>query len=471
MKKEKGAGELRPPIVTILGHVDHGKTTLLDKIRKTNLASREAGGITQSIGATSVVTNQGKRITFIDTPGHSAFSKMRSRGAKVADLAVLVVAADDGVKPQTKESLSYIKEEKIPFIVAANKMDLPASDIKKVKTQLEKEKVAFEGSGGDTPLVAVSAKTGKGLDELMEMITLVSEVNEVKGDTKGKLEAVIIETTKDKRGLFAAVVVRNGTLKARDEISSEGIECRIKGLFDNQGKKIMEIKPGEAGLILGFSKLPPVGAKVISKEEDTSERHKDVPKKVSRKVGEGEIPVVIKAESMGSLEAIISNLPDKVVVIGSGVGDVSDSDVFLAKSAENSHIFVFRAKTSSSVSKLVDTEGVKIEVFDVIYEFLDRLEELLKKGEEKVLGKAEILAEFPYSNKRVAGCRIVEGRIAKGDAVLLNRREKEVGKAKVVSLRKEKKDVSVVKKDEEFGIILSPQLDFKVGDVILSVSK
>src|SRR3990172_5876534 len=205
-------GQTRPPIATVLGHVDHGKTTLLDAVRKTNVASREAGGITQSIGASQVTTKEGKKITFIDTPGHAAFTNMRSRGAKVADIAVLVVASEEGVKPQTKEALQIIKEAKVPYMVAATKIDLASADPDAAKEQLEKEGVSFEGRGGDVPFVALSAKTGKGIEELLETLSLVSEVHDIKADSQGELEAVVLETSKDKRGLLVSVVVRNGTL-------------------------------------------------------------------------------------------------------------------------------------------------------------------------------------------------------------------------------------------------------------------
>lgn len=472
MKKEtKRKGNSGPPVVAILGHVDHGKTSLLDKIRNTNVAAREAGGITQNIDISSVTTNQGKKVTFIDTPGHAAFSQMRSLGAKVADLAVLVVAADDGVKPQTKEALSYIKEVKIPFIVVASKIDLPASDVKKVKSQLEKEKVVFEGSGGDVPLISVSAKTGKGIEELLEMITLVSEVQGIEGDASGTLEAVVLETGKDKRGMFVVVVVRRGILRVGSEIVSDGVECRVRGLFDAKGEVVKETKRGEAALVLGFSNLPPVGAKVRTKDQENFEKPKVQEARATRKVEEGEIPVLIKAENTGSLQAIISNLPEKVVVTASGVGNVSEGDIFFAKSVNNSRIFVFKSKVPSSVSKLAETEGVSIETFDVIYKFLERLEELLKKSEKNIMGEAKILASFPYNNKRVAGCKVAEGRIARGDTILIMRKSKELGNTKAASLRKEKTDVVVVKKDEEFGIIFDPQLDFKIGDMILSVKK
>jgi translation initiation factor IF-2 len=227
--------EPRPPIVTVLGHVDHGKTTLLDAIRKTNVASREVGGITQSIGASVVEISDGKKagkITFIDTPGHAAFSKMRSRGAKVADIAILVVATDDGIKPQTKEALGFILEEKIPFFVALTKSDLPSSDPETAKGQLEKEGVQLEGSGGQVPYVLISAKEGKGIKELTELIVLLSEVNDIRGDPEGNLEGFVVETKKDKKGLLATVIVRNGKIRTGDQILTEGVVTKVKGIFD-----------------------------------------------------------------------------------------------------------------------------------------------------------------------------------------------------------------------------------------------
>jgi translation initiation factor IF-2 len=259
---------LRPPIVSVLGHVDHGKTTLLDYIRKTSVAEKEVGGITQSTGASKVKTKDGKEITFIDTPGHAAFSNMRSRGAKVADIAILVVAADDGVKPQTKEALEYILSSQIPFIVAATKTDLSSSSVDNVRNQLEKEGVSFEGRGGEIPLVVVSGKTGKGVDDLLEVVGLVAELHEIKGNTNDDLQAVVIETGKDKGGPTVTVVVRNGSLKVGDQVIAETTKAKIRGLFDFKGKSVKSCLPGDSCLILGFSELPPVGSRVWEEQEE-----------------------------------------------------------------------------------------------------------------------------------------------------------------------------------------------------------
>ncbi|MGB6881875.1 MAG: translation initiation factor IF-2 [Microgenomates group bacterium] len=460
----------RQPIVTVLGHVDHGKTTFLDVVRKTSVAKKEAGGITQSIGASVVSTKGGKKITFIDTPGHAAFVKMRSRGAKLADVAILVVAGDGGVKPQTKEALIHIREAEIPFIVAVTKIDIASSSVETVRGQLEKEGVLFEGKGGDTPLVSLSAKEGKGINDLLEMIILVSEVNEIKADEKGKLEGVVIETSKDRWGSLVSVVIRNGTLSVRDEILAENIDCKVRGLFDGKGRSIKKTLPGEPVLILGFSELPPVGAKVSFLKDKGKIKEKE--KKISvPKVEEGQIPIVFKAQSVGALEALLANLPPEVVAVSSGVGEVNKSDVFFAKAAGPAHIFTFETKISLSIKKLAETEGVTVESFNVIYKLLERLEELIKEGETEVLGKAEIIASFPFDDKLVAGCRVISGRIKVKDTMLLMRKDKELGEVKALSIKKQKQKMLEVKEGEEFGVIFEPQLDFEKGDVLVSVRK
>ncbi len=464
---EKG---LRAPIVCVLGHVDHGKTTLLDAIRKSNVAGRETGGITQAIGASTVTTKESKKITFIDTPGHAAFGKMRSRGADVSDIAILVVASDDGVAPQTKEALEIIRGAKIPFIVAITKIDLPSASTESVLGQLEKEGVLFEGRGGDTPYVPVSAKNGEGLEHLLETITLFAEVHGVKGDPAHSLEAVIIETSKDKRGDVASIVVRNGSIKVGGTIYVEGKATKVRGLFDNQGKSIVEVLPGYPAQVIGFEGLPPIGTKVLS---ETLETMKETIPGEGEKIGklkEGQIPIFIKAKNEGTLEAILASLPGSIVVINSGVGDVRESDVLLAK-ASNSTIFAFESAVSTSVSKLAEADSVKIERFEIIYELLQRLEELVKKGQIEILGKAEIIASFPFNNKKVAGCKVLQGRINKTDSLILTRGEKQIGVIKAVSMKKQKQEINEAKAGEEFGILFEPQLDFVIGDVILSVRK
>jgi translation initiation factor IF-2 len=465
----------RPPIVVVLGHVDHGKTTLLDAIRKTNVAAGEAGGITQSIGASVVDlpaqagTKDKKKITFIDTPGHAVFGKMRSRGAKVADIAILVVAQDDGVAPQTKEALQIIKEAGLPFVVAGTKADVVGTNPEVLKGQLEKEGVLFEGRGGQVPFVSVSAKAGTGITELLEIITLMADVAELKGDPEGLLEAVVIESGKDKMGPAASVVIRDGSIEVGKVVYAEELECKVRALFDDKGKSVKEVLPGFPAKIFGFTEAPPVGA-VVSREPHAV--IKEAPKAKGafdlRRLKEDEIPVILKAGSAGSLEALIASLPPKIIVVDSGVGDVTSSDVINAKTG-NAYIFAFESKIPADIAKLAEAEKVRVERFEIIYELLQRMEEILKKGKVEVLGRAEILASFPFNDKKIAGCKVLEGRISKGDTVVLQRGAKEAGKAKAVSLKKQKLEIASVGQAEEFGVLLDPQLDFVIGDVLLSV--
>jgi len=473
-KKISQSVVVRPPIVVVLGHVDHGKTTLLDVVRNSSIANKEAGGITQSIGVSQVATKDGNKITFIDTPGHSTFKKMRSRGAKFADIALLVVAADDGVKPQTLEALKYIKKEKIPYIVVISKIDLKTSNIEKARGQLEKEGVVFENKGGDTPLVMVSAKGNKGIEDLLELVVLVSEVNEIKGKNEDELEATVIETSKDHRGPLASLVIRSGKLCVGDSVSVDDISARIRGIFSPEGLSVKEVNSGDPCLVLGFARLPCVGAVIKKQKEKVRNTTKDVIKKTQVGAGDPDqkkIPLVIKTQSAGSLEDLVENLPDEVVVIYSSVGDVNESDVFMAKSAYPARIFVFESKIPTSVLKLAETEGVKIERFEVIYELFDRVGQIIKDKEIKILGKAEILAKFPYNKDEIAGSKMIKGEINKSSTLILERNSKELGEVKVISIKKQKQEVEKVKEGEEFGLLFKPQLDFKVGDMIVSVRR
>ncbi|KKS96160.1 MAG: Translation initiation factor IF-2 [Microgenomates group bacterium GW2011_GWC1_43_13] len=461
--------QIRPPIVVVLGHVDHGKTSLLDAIRKTNVTAREAGGITQSIGASVIETKGGGRITFIDTPGHAAFGKMRSRGAKVADFAVLVVAQDDGVQPQTREALAIIKAANLPFIVAGTKADIVGVNAEALKGQLEKEGVFFEGRGGQVPFISVSAKTNIGLTEVVEMLVLMSEVAELKSDPAGGLEAVVIESGKDKMGPVATVVVRNGTIKVGETIFAEENECKVRALFDDKGKSIKQVLPGEPAKVFGFTGTPPVGTSVAREaKEAVIEPPKPKGAFDLRRLKDDEIPLILKASNAGSLEAIVASLPQKVVVVDSGVGDVTSSDIINAKTGD-AYIFVFESKISNDVLKLAEAEKVKVERFEIIYELLQRLEEILRSGRVEVIGRAQVLASFPFNNKKVAGCKVLDGRISKGDSLVLTRDAKEIGKGKAVSIKKQKLEVASVGQSEEFGVITEPQLDFAIGDVIVSV--
>jgi len=457
---------VRPPIVVVLGHVDHGKTTLLDKIRKTNVASREAGGITQGIGASVVTTKDGKDITFIDTPGHAAFGKMRSRGAKVADIAILVVAVNDGVKPQTTEALKFIKEAKVPFIVAVTKIDVKGTSVEKVYDDLKHEDVSFEGRGGDVPLVPVSGTTGKGIDDLLEMISLLSEVSDIKSDPEGELEAVVIETSKDKGGPVVSLVVRSGTLSTGQEVEVDGVASKIRAMFDDKKAGVKKVLPGYPAQVLGFTQLPEVGSVVVS--GGRKQAAVEIKGKTVKDAGDN-MPIVLKAGNAGYIEAVELNLPEGVAIISSSVGDVNESDIFVAKSSGAS-VAVLDSKVSGSIRNLAKTEKVEIIESEIIYELFEALEEIAKRDEVAILGKAEILDSFPFNKKKVAGCKVVEGRISKSDNFMIMRGEEEIGSARSVSMRRGKEELDTAKAGEEFGIILRPQLDFEVGDMILSVA-
>lgn len=459
----------RPPIVTVLGHVDHGKTTLLDVLRKTSIASREAGGITQKIGASQVTTKDGKKITFIDTPGHAIFSGMRERGAKLADIAILVVAADDGVAPQTQEAIKVINETKIPFIVALTKIDLPTANIESVTGQLEKEGIYFEGRGGQVPKIELSAKTGAGIDALLDLINLLSEVNGIVSDPNSPLEAIVIETNKGKGGSLVNAVLRDGTLKVGDVVVSDGVSGKVKALTNDKGISVKEALPGDPVQILGFEALPQVGSLIIHSEKLTKSEEKTVTR-TSVVVEKGQLAFIIKAENSGALEAILASMPKDVVVVTSGVGEVSEGDVFTAK-ASGARIFTFESKIPTSVSKLAETEGVEIKTFKIIYEMFKEIEELVSGSKENVLGKAQVIAVFPFNNKQVAGSKIISGKIIKSGSVRLSRGDKELGIVKVISIRKGKEEVMEAKEGEECGILFVPQLDFEVGDVLTSVAK
>lgn len=462
----------RQPIVVVLGHVDHGKTSLLDALRNTNVTSGEAGGITQSIGASIVQTSSGEKITFVDTPGHAIFSGMRSRGTNLADIALLVVDGSDGVKPQTKEAIAHINTVGLPFIVVITKIDLPAASIDVALSELEKEGILFEGRGGQTPYIGVSAKKKEKLTDLLDLISLLADVNNIEGDSEADFEAFVIETHKDKGGNMVSLVVRNGKLKLGDEIYSENTKCKTKGLFDYQNKPIKEVLPGEPAKVLGFENLPAVGS-IVSNHAvaHQSQVTSHLPAQAGKpQVDKTKIPLYIKANSAGSLEALLASIPQEFVVIEKSVGDVTESDVLNAK-ANNALIFVFESRIPGSVKKLAESEKQKIFRFDIIYELLQKLDEIVKSGLIEILGRAEVLASFPYDGKKVAGCKVLQGRIEKTFDLRLVRSEKEIGKITATSIKKQKQEVPGVGQGEEFGIFFHPQLDFQVGDVIIAVGK
>jgi len=467
--------------VAVLGHVDHGKTSLLDAIRKTTVAVREHGGITQHIGAYEGEFNIGDqklRLTFIDTPGHAAFAKMRARGANVADIAVLVVAANDGVMHQTKESIDHIKTAGIPMIVAINKVDLPEADVDKVKGQLAEVGVLVEGYGGEVVAVPVSAKTGTGLSQLLEMISLLGEMQGLKADPDGPLEGVVIESRLDsRRGATATIVVRNGTLKVGDEIEAEGVSGKVKALFKGEGQTTQTAGPSVPVEALGLSAVPAIGARIklmhegrpfgtqvqTPKFEDTSKEKEDDQKRLR---------VILKVDVAGSMEAVRGELGKDIDVTAAGLGDISDSDILLARST-GSIIYGFGVKLPSATERLVEEEKVKVMTFRVIYELIEDVRKrvmMLRNPSlgEEVLGKATVVAEFKIDAARIAGCKVTEGKISKNSYLHIMRSSQLVADSRLKSLKHKKEDVEEVKINEEFGAVFNPYVDFEIGDVLIS---
>ncbi len=474
----------RAPVVTIMGHVDHGKTTLLDYIRKTKVAEREHGGITQHISSYQVEVGH-QKITFIDTPGHEAFSAMRARGANVTDIAILVVAADDGVMPQTKESLSHIKAANIPMIVAINKMDLPGANVDRVKKGLAENGVAVEGYGGDVVTVPISAKTGNGVDDLLEMIMLVAEMAELKDESKEPFEAVVIESSLDKfRGPVATILVKKGSVKVGDLVKTPSISGKVRALVDSNGDQVKEAIVSMPVQILGLEKVPAVGdILALGTKAQTVVEEKTVAKKTAlEKLAEPkttEINLVIKADVVGSLEAIsaaLENLGDsehKINIIHKETGEVSESDVLLAASTK-SIIIGFNVKVSKAAEKLSDEEKVMIRTFNIIYQLLDELKEglemLVNAKKEQVLGKGNVIQVFDTSFGRVAGTKVTEGRLNKGDRISLYRDEEKITSAKIKSIRHLQEEVNTAKEGLECGVLLEGKAEVAVGDIIVAVA-
>ena len=482
--------QTRAPIVTILGHVDHGKTTLLDFIRKSSVAAKEHGGITQHIGAYQV-EHDGKLITFIDTPGYAAFEKMRSRGAKVADIAVLVVAIDDGIMPQTDEAIKHIKTSKVPLIVAINKIDLPDINTKvqleKIKKQLSDREILVEEYGGDVPIVPISAKSGEGVDKLLEMILLVSEMHEIKADPNLPAVGVVIEATLDKfKGAIATLLIRNGSLKKGDSVLIGGVKGKIRGMFDYSGKPVEEAGPSMPVEVLGLEAVPQVGA-VLGEDAQILETEaiRSLVDKLKAK-DEKTLKIIIKADKQGSLEAIQASLEKfnletlpagrqgKVIeYIFIGVGDIGEENVRLAATV-GAIVVGFNVKVAPRAQQMAETEHVLIRTYNIIYELLDEVEDvvttLLEVGQlEEVFGKANIIAQFPYGKgEKIAGSRMVEGIIAKGQRIRVVREGVLVGETKLKSLKKVKEEVNKVEKGNDCGMLFDPALDFQIGDVVES---
>lgn len=484
------------PVVVVLGHIDHGKSSLLEAIKRDfRITERESGGITQHIGAYEV-TFEGNTITFIDTPGHEAFSEMRSRGAKVADIAILVVAADEGVKPQTKEAIERVKEAKVSMIVALNKVDKDQAEPQKVKGELRKEGVEIEEWGGEVPVVETSAKTGKGIKDLLSMINLVSEISGVAKETEAAPEGVIIESYLDSlRGPIATITLEKGTLKANDVIATNTTYGKIKKIFDFKMKPKEEILPGQAAVIIGFEEVAEVGElfksfdstnkarqhilllnerRAKKDQKDDSKDEKDIEKRLK---------VVLKVDVKGSLEVlrkIMQRLKEEKIgirILKSGVGEITDSDVRMADS-EEAKVIGFRVKPNMAARSMAQQKNIEILTFDVIYDVVDGTRKLMRrmierKKEKVTLGRMKVLVVFKSQKRgekkyrQIFGGKVLEGEIRKTQ-LEIERKGEILGKGKIIEIQEQKRVIDKAKEAQEIGISYEGNLKIKQEDILVA---
>lgn len=486
----------RPPVVTIMGHVDHGKTTLLDYIRNSDVVSGEAGGITQAIGAYSVKCNN-KNITFIDTPGHAAFTEMRARGAQITDIVIIIVAADDGIMPQTREAIDHAKAAGVPIIVAINKIDKPEANIERVMTGLVENGLTPEEWGGDIIVNKISAKSGEGVENLLENILLVAEMQEYKANPSRYATGAVIESKKDSKvGSIATLLIQNGTLRLGDPIVIGNFAGKVRTLKNDKGQNIVEAGPSTPVEVTGISEVPSAGDKFMafesekqakeiasarslrSKEKDSNFSGMSLEDLFGRiKEGQKEINVVLKADVNGSLEAVKNALEKidvegvKVTVIRSGVGAITESDVVLA-SASHALIIGFNVRASSSTLDIAKQYGIDIKTYDIIYKVVEDMENAMKgmldpEFEEKVTGTAEIRQIFKFSKVGlIAGCHVTSGIIKINSKARLIRDDIVIYNGSIKSLQHEKDQVKEMKKDMDCGITLENCQDYKEGDII-----
>jgi translation initiation factor IF-2 len=487
-KKEKELNEnlnFRPPVVTILGHVDHGKTTLLDTIRKTSVAAKEAGGITQHISAYQV-KKKGKVITFVDTPGHEAFSAMRERGVSIADIAVLVVAADDGVRPQTKEVITYLKEKKIPVIVAINKIDKPEANAMRVKQELSDNGIIIEEWGGEVMSVEVSAKKGTGIDKLLESILLISEVEEFKADFKKEGLAVVLESHLDsQKGPVATVLVKTGVLKVGQDIIAGASSGRIRKIEDFAGRDLKLAEPSMPVVVMGFGSVPKVNdvLQVAEKKSTIYKKSQEVGKNTVHSIRELEkndenskkLKIIIKSDVQGSLEAIeqiLSTIKSEEVTlqyIGTGVGNITESDVKIAESA-GAVVFGFNVVVTPVAKRLSEGAGVTIKLYNIIYELVEEVKNMLSDLLPVEIirtdsGMLKVMAVFKNGKREmIVGGRVSEGKMIKGEKIEIKRNGEVVGNGKLTNLQQNKENTQEVNQGNECGITFEGSIKIKEGD-------
>ncbi len=484
----------RPPVVTVMGHIDHGKSTLLDYIRKTKVADTEAGGITQKMSAYKIVRDSGtekRSITFLDTPGHEAFKELRSRGAQVADIAILVVAADEGVKPQTIEAIKAIKTADLPLIVAINKIDKPNANADRVKNGLLEHEIFVEGYGGDTPVVEVSAVTGQGVDELLDMIILLSDILDLKQNTELNAEGIVIEAQNDKnKGISATVIIKDGVLKNGQFIVCESSLAPVRMMEDFQGKKITEAKASDPVKIIGFSSVPPVGSifqtldvkkeaeALVEKNRSNSSKLKEALQIGGESEGSLTIPVVIKASTTDVIEAIIHEIRKikservGIKIISTGVGFISEGDIKGALGNPETIVLGFEVKTDASAKILAERSHVLIQSFNIIYKLTEWLEEYIKQKTpkmtvEEMTGRAKVLKFFSKTkDKQVIGARVEEGFIKNDSDVKIMRRDTLIATGKIRELQQSRAKTNEVKDGVEFGAMVECKIDLAPGDKI-----
>ncbi len=481
---------VRPPIVAVLGHVDHGKSTLLDFIRKSNTVADEAGGITQHVAAYEV-THQGKRITFIDTPGHAAFSAIRARGATAADIAILVVAADDGVKAQTLEALAQIRAAKIPFVVAINKIDKPNANLERTQASLLEQQVYLEKLGGDVPWVPISAKVGTGINELLDLLLLVAELENYTADPTVSARGYVMEAHRDhKRGIAATLIITEGTLHGGMAVLAGRAIAPVRIMEDHLGGTLREASFSTPVTLVGFDELPEVGAAFCSfrnkREAELARPAAPRASSTSQTTAEPEeaggpyvMPIVVRADTQGSLEAVAHEIVKvgdehaRVQIVQSGIGAISEGDVKAALAgAVSARVIGFNVGIDPIAEQLARERGIEIHSFDIIYKLTESLEELLrasapKRAVEEVHGRAKVLKQFSSrKEEHVVGGKVQDGYLARGASVRITRRDTTLGIGKIKNIQANKQDVQRVEAGGEFGMQISAPFEIAAGDML-----
>ncbi len=491
----------RSPVVTIMGHVDHGKTSLLDYIRNSNVVAGEAGGITQHIGAYEVTLDNGRSVTFLDTPGHEAFTAMRARGAQVTDVVILIVSADDGVQPQTIEAINHAKSANVPLVIAINKIDKPEANPDRVRRELSEHDIIVEGIGGKVQSMEVSAKTGDGIEDLLELLALETEILELKANPKTRAKATVIESRLDKGlGPIATILVQKGTLRIGDSFVCGQSHGKVKALFNERNVRIKSAGPSDPVQVLGFERIPQAGDRFAVVQDEKNARklaegldrtHREIQRQmiysrsldtISREIKEGAIkslPLIIKADVDGSIEALIdalSKIPSKEVkvdVVHKGVGIITESDILLA-SASGAIVIGFNVSKNTNANLVAKQEGVEVRLYNVIYDAVNEirlaLEGLLEPEiVEETLGRAEILQVFKISRRgSIAGCRVVNGKITRNDRARVIRDDSVVFQGAITSLKHLQNDVKEMPEGKECGIGMQGMKDFLEGDLIVT---